>query len=110
MQVDGLAGHERGDTIRQGCYEEVKVDGAPRPPAPPPYHHQTCREYKFFADIKQVKAPAVHLLNGVDVLPRDDDKEIEKQRTPTATKWCYINRCEIDKRKKGIEKGRMRRL
>ena len=79
MQVDGFAGHERGDTIQQRRYKQMKVDAPPGSAAPPPHQNQARREHQFFADVKQIKAPAVHGFDGVHVLPRNHDEEIKKQ-------------------------------
>ena len=79
MQVDGFAGHERGDAIEQSSYEQVEVDASPRSAAAPPHHDQTRRQHEFFADVEQVKTPAIHDFNGVHILPRNDDEEIKEQ-------------------------------
>ena len=79
VQIDGLAGHERSDTIEQSCHEEMEVDAAPRSLAPPPHQNQARRQHEFFADIEQVKTSAVHRFRRVHILPRDHDKQIEKQ-------------------------------
>ncbi len=79
MQVDGLAGHERGDAIEQRRYEQMKVNASPGPAAPPPHQQQSRRQHQFFANVKQIKTSAVHGFDRVHILPGNHDEEIQKQ-------------------------------
>ena len=79
MEIDGLARCQRRHAIAQARQKEMEVDPAPRATAPPPHQHQSRHQSQFFADIDQIKAPAVNDLGRMYVLPGNNDEQIKEQ-------------------------------
>src|SRR5262249_6299714 len=76
-KINGHAGGDGTDGIKQGSAKKVAVDGSPGARAAPPDDGGTSDKNKVFQEVNQIKAAAVQIALWRHVLPRDNDEKVE---------------------------------